>query len=265
MEIMLRIGALCFFSLYAVSAPINIARNSDLLFGESAQGDPGVTIPPTHPSSARFQVRGDPNAKYQILLPQSIVLRGPNGGTIDVNNFQSQPSLEGQLDGNGRQTLTVGATHAPLSLNQPVGSYNSQFTAQVRYLSNNRIASANTQARQRTIASITITKLSDLSFGESIQGDPAKIIPPTSQGASFRVTGERNRAYSILLPSNVNIRNSTGQELNVSSFQSNPANTSTLKNNGSDTLFIGATLQSLSQSQAQGNYSGTFTVSVAYP
>lgn len=75
-------------------------------------------------SSAVFDVSGEPNATYQILLPadQEVMLAGSRGGSMTLSSFTSSPSGQGQLGPLGSQTLRVGAT-LTVGSNQTPGAY----------------------------------------------------------------------------------------------------------------------------------------------
>ena len=133
---------------------ISITKTDDLDFGDVAAGDVDGTVIMS-PASARsatggatlvntgtgnaaaFDVVGEPNATYSISLPTSIVLNAlvPNGlagvGML-VDDFTSNPSLTGELNGSGTQALTVGAT-LHVGASQPSGTYTNTFDVTVAY------------------------------------------------------------------------------------------------------------------------------------
>ena len=83
--------------------------------------------------------------------------------------------------------------------------------------------------------------------------------------ASFSVTGDMNTTYAITLPANGVVSLTSGaNSMALNDFTSNPAATSgQLYASGSQTLTVGATL-SVIGSQATGDYTGSFTVTVDY-
>jgi hypothetical protein len=87
-------------------------------------------------------------------------------------------------------------------------------------------------------------------------------ITPTA--ASFNVTGSANSTYAITLPSSI-LLTGAGVDLTVDTFTSDPtvAAGGTLSGLGAQALKVGAKVH-LGVSQAAGEYSGTFDVSVAY-
>lgn len=116
-----------------------------------------------------------------------------------------------------------------------------------------------------------VTPTSDLVFPTAVQGDPTRTIPPgSSQNASngsFRITGNANQSFSIILPSNPVQLTTVGSGtniLNVGSFASNPSLTGVLSGSGRRNIFIGATRSAIAVNQTPGSYSGTYTVNIVY-
>ena len=83
-------------------------------------------------SPALYEVSGDPNAFYNITLPDSIVLTSAAGNNMTVSNFNSIPAASGQLDASGRQNMNVGATLVVGSF-QPFGAYRGIMTTTIEY------------------------------------------------------------------------------------------------------------------------------------
>lgn len=81
---------------------------------------------------ALYEVSGDPNAFYNITLPDSIVLTSAAGNNMTVSNFNSIPAASGQLDASGRQNMNVGATLGVGSF-QPFGAYRGVMTTTIEY------------------------------------------------------------------------------------------------------------------------------------
>lgn len=91
---------------------------------------------------------------------------------------------------------------------------------------------------------------------------------PVAQNAVFTVTGSANAAYSIQLPASITLSDGGTNSITVDTFtavsDSDGAGlTGTIDGTGNDSFNVGATLN-LASSQAQGNYSGTFDVTVSY-
>ncbi|MDZ7633087.1 MAG: DUF4402 domain-containing protein [Bacteroidales bacterium] len=132
-----------------IVAPISIARDADMSFGNiiaDADGGTVVLVPAgtrtlnglTSPSivgtitAASFTVTGLIDATYAITLPASHTISS-GGNDMIVDTFTSTPSGTGTLTG-GTETLDVGAT-LNVGLNQPAGTYTNAagFTVTVNY------------------------------------------------------------------------------------------------------------------------------------
>ena len=94
-------------------------------------------------------------------------------------------------------------------------------------------------------------------------------LQPYMSLATYTVTGEPGRTYSITLPSSATV-NSATYSMNVNNFLAKSSSgvasfnaTGTLGTGGSEQFTIGATLN-VAAGQAEGLYTGTFAVTVAY-
>lgn len=125
-----------------VIAPVSLAKNVDLNFGNAAVSagtggvvilstsstrsttGGGVTLPVTAGtvSAANFTVSGAPGYTYAITLPSSATITGPSSATMTVSSFNSTPAATGTLNAGGTQTLTVGAS-LTVAAGQRAGSY----------------------------------------------------------------------------------------------------------------------------------------------
>ncbi|GAA4463485.1 hypothetical protein GCM10023093_12050 [Nemorincola caseinilytica] len=114
----------------SVVAPISLAKNVDMNFGNAAvssttggavilspdgmrtTGGSGVTLPAASGvvSAAGFTVAGAPGFTYAITLPESAIISGPGTAALLIDAFTSIPSATGTLDATGSQILKVGAT-----------------------------------------------------------------------------------------------------------------------------------------------------------
>jgi Domain of unknown function (DUF4402) len=137
------------------------------------------------------------------------------------------------------------------------------------------------------ITPIAIAKTSDLVFGKLAVGGTGGTVavgtndavtiagashtisqPAQSTGnpaaAVFAVTGEGAFTYSITLPADgaVTLSDGASHTMAVNSFVSNPSGTGALTA-GAQTLKVGATL-TVGNNQTPGNYTGSFSVTVAY-
>jgi hypothetical protein len=133
------------------------------------------------------------------------------------------------------------------------------------------------------IRSIAISKTSDLVFGRIIRpntGSGSVTIDPTSGArtavnvqtldtpspsrAAFSITGEGGQAFAVTMPATVQMTGPQTLTLTTaSSASATPSLSGTLGSQGSFVLGIGATAP-LSSTTPTGDYSGSFTVTVAY-
>lgn len=117
-----------------IQAAISITKVQDLDFGMVAPGDASGTVAPADAEAAVFDVTGEPNASYDVILPATVDMTGP-GDPITVSSFASDPDAGtgGLLDGSGAQELRVGAQHPTIPLAQVSGTYTGTFTVEVAY------------------------------------------------------------------------------------------------------------------------------------
>jgi hypothetical protein len=140
-------------------------------------------------------------------------------------------------------------------------------------------ATASADAYATIVAPLTISKVTDLHFGnlavQSFLGgtvtlDPAGSRNPafgvslasggTVSAATFTVTGQDGLTYDITLPSQpIDLSDGAGNFMSVSDFVGNPT-TGTLTG-GTENISVGATLY-ISAAQQPGNYISTSTLDV---
>ncbi len=132
-----------------IVSPIEITKESDLLFGNMASGPAageviigvdgsrsvsgGVTLiqAGNNHQAAMFVVTGHPDATFSIVLPVSITLEY-NGETMNVYQFVCDQGSSSQLSTNGDATLSVGAT-IQVGAAQAAGLYTGTFDVTVAY------------------------------------------------------------------------------------------------------------------------------------
>ena len=88
----------------------------------------------------------------------------------------------------------------------------------------------------------------------------------TITAAEFRITGTANYTYSITLPAGaITIDDNAGNTMTVNSWTSTPAKTGTISGSGSETLYVGGTLNVVG-TQKEGVYNSDtyFDVTVDY-
>lgn len=125
-------------SSFAQAAPITISTNSNLVFGTVAAGTGPYSISPDTretSSNASFDLAGDKNTAFTIILPSSATVSRNGGGVynITVSNFTSYPAGVGTLGNNRKAKLFVGARINTVPINIPGGSYSGYFTVEVIY------------------------------------------------------------------------------------------------------------------------------------
>lgn len=130
-------------------------------------------------------------------------------------------------------------------------------------------ASTNALAKAQVKKSISISKTQDLDFGVGFTGDTALTVNPAdASAATFTVTGEKNKAYNVVLPGSVTMSTGDGvgpdKQIEVTGFSSNPNASGNLGTGGSQAVSVGGTRAALTSNQESGDYSGVFTVTVTY-
>jgi hypothetical protein len=140
-------------------------------------------------------------------------------------------------------------------------------------------ADATSSATAKVVTPITVSNTAALAFGSFSAGSGGTILigtdgarsktagvvllnSSTGAAAAFAVNGENNTTYTISLPTTVSVSDGTNT-MSLGSFVSNPSGTGTLSGSGAQTINVGATL-TVASSQAAGNYTGSFNVSVEY-
>ncbi len=141
-------------------------------------------------------------------------------------------------------------------------------------------ASVSSNATARIVTAISISKTTDLDFGDVVPGASAGTVRITPAGvrsntggtrlgngaaaraASFQVAGQTNSRFTITLPASVNVVTGANTMV-VNTFRSTPTSPGNLGATGSRALTVGATLR-VGASQPFGVYTGTFNVTVAY-
>lgn len=147
-------------------------------------------------------------------------------------------------------------------------------------------AGVSTTGSARIVQPIAITKNSDLAFGTVVRptsgsntvtidqtagtrslsgGGDAVLVTSTTSRASYTVGGEGGQTFSITVPATFSMTGSTSGTITVNLTPT--ATTGTLSGAvgaaGSATFGVGGDF-TLPSTQATGNYSGSFTATVAY-
>lgn len=212
-------------------------------------------------------------SRTMTVAPSSLTLTAPTG------------TFPGSGGGTGTSaTIYFGLTATvKKSANNPSGTYTGTIPIRVRDNTGNKTSSN----RNFTITvkvdptPITCTKVADLAFGAVFPGASAGTVVMAPGGtrsatggaalgtfspgapASFTVAGSASALYSITLPASATLTAPTGGSLTVNAFTSSPGPTGTLNASGQQNVAVGATVN-VGANQAQGNYSGNFSVTVFY-
>ena len=143
-------------------------------------------------------------------------------------------------------------------------------------------ATGTASASATIIAPISIAKTADMNFGNiAVNATPGTVILATAgtrtktggvtlpatagtvTAAQFTVTGANATTYAITLPTSITISHLTDY-MYVDTFTSNPSSPGLTDGNGTQIIFVGATL-TVGASQAAGVYGpGSFPVTVNY-
>jgi len=136
----------------------------------------------------------------------------------------------------------------------------------------------------KVIAPISITNTTALNFGtvsrstasgtvilaldgtRSSTGGATVLSSSSFSAAAFSVTGENSATYSVTTPKSTDAvtltrQNGNGETMTVTNFINNSP--TSLSEAGTATFLVGATLN-LGANQIAGNYTGSFSVTVAY-
>lgn len=229
---------------------------------------------------------GTPGHTWSVKVSSALpfTLTRPGGGAMVVTEVLIQPSLTGSFPAGGTTSLHhLGVTlTVRTSAATPQGTYTGSFNL---VLNDTSKRGKSSPAMAFTVSIrvdpvITLTKTADLGFGDVFAGPAAGtvILSPagartTSGGlllgnssragaASLTVHGAPYATYAILLPASATLTGPSGT-LVVSSFSSAPGASGLLSGAGAQQLNIGGTL-AVAANQPDGDYSGTFAVTVTY-
>ena len=133
-------------------------------------------------------------------------------------------------------------------------------------------------ANATIVQAIGITAVNSLEFGDILNSaantvtvsaagarsatDGTQLIGGTVQAASFNVTGDGSRAYTITLPASATVTGPGAATMTVDTFTHDAGGAPALTA-GADSFNVGANL-TVANGQAAGAYTGTFAVTVNY-
>ncbi|HZU52275.1 MAG TPA: DUF4402 domain-containing protein [Holophagaceae bacterium] len=182
--------------------------------------------------------------------------------------------------GTTSQTFHVAGT-LPIPAGQAPGDYDGFLPVFIQDNKGNNSGTANIPIHIRIIAPIALSNNQDLDMGTVIPGPTVGSVTlnpgtgaqglaggvvyasPTGQPAQFAVTGAPSHNFNISFGGTPITLTGPGGTMSLALLAS-PSGTSTFSAGGAATLNVGGTL-SVGANQAEGDYTGTFTVTVAYP
>jgi len=279
-----------------------INKYSDINLGSLVPGASTGTLTLTAPSGTRtttggtnlgastavslgtFTVLGKSGDAWSISASSAVpfTLTGPRGATLTVTSVDCQPATTGIFPAGGMTGyLYLGATlSVGTSVSTPPGTYTGSYALTVTDSFKGASATATFAVQVQVDPVITLSALTGLRFGEVFTGAaPGTVvlrpsgavsttggaglssISPTGP-ATFNVSGAANTTYAISLPASITL-NATSGSLTISAVTSSPSLTGLLNAMGQQTLSVGGTLN-VPANQPEGDYAGTFNVTVAY-
>lgn len=274
---------------------VDPSGGSITLDASTGQATPGAGIylvsSSTH--AAALTATGPEKRVFQVLTTTgTFQLQGPAGGTISVSTAPLTTDLplandRGRFPNNPGPVKTSsldfhigGPVNIPGGL--PAGDYNGVLPVFIQDTGNGDTSgTVLLPVHIRLIAPIALLRTQDLDMGIVVPGSTSGSVtlnPATGaqgvtggvlyasgsgQPAQFSATGEPNHAFSITLGSPTVALSGPGGTMSLS-LTASPSGLATFNGSGTATLSLGGTL-SVGANQAEGDYLGTFTVTVAYP
>ncbi len=110
-----------------VGGTVTISTDGDAAF-DGVNAYPGSKAP----SAATFEVRGEAGKHFYAELPKEINVRNENDEVMVVNGFTITSDEGYNLDKDGQDVLTVGAT-LNVNANQDAGYYKGEFRVMINY------------------------------------------------------------------------------------------------------------------------------------
>jgi hypothetical protein len=104
----------------------------DSATGTKVAGGGAVNLGGIH-TRALFEINGEKNRSFSIMLPGSITITAPGGATTTITGFESTPAFTGTLDNQGKAQVYVGAV-LQVAAGQTTGTYTSIFDITVDYV-----------------------------------------------------------------------------------------------------------------------------------
>lgn len=223
---------------------------------------------------------GDPGTTYTWSLSPASVALGTSTFTPSYYSVNAASSTSGLFSASGTDTLYFGGT-GPIAAGATAGAFNDAPTLTITPSAQ----SARTERLKFLITVVTpvsVTKTRDLSFGTvTSTGTAGTITVPavrtgtnTATGGASTVTNGTSGEFAIsgaaqtavvmsVSPTPLTLTGPGSASMTASAWTMSPTSPVTLPNNGSQTVYVGGTLN-VGASQAQGSYSGIVTFTVNY-
>jgi hypothetical protein len=200
-------------------------------------------------------------------------------GPINSEYTNNQFTFPGN-SGNTSVTFHLAGT-ITIPAGQVAGDYNGVLPIFIQDSSGSNSNTVNVPIHIRIIAPIALSKNQDLDMGLVIPGTTLGTVTlnpstgaqgttggvvyaaTTGQPAQFAVTGAPSHNFSITLGASTITLTGPSGSMNLS-LTSSLGTLSTFSGAGTATLNLGGTLN-VAANQAEGDYTGTLTVTVAYP
>jgi hypothetical protein len=276
---------------------VKILGTGTRISGGSARSTVTVACAATHPNdctkavNVNIQVAGSPTGRARTLTRllkvmgtatiSSSPIGGPGGGGGGSGGFQINA-----IGANSSKTFFVGADFgiAGDDSGLPTGDAESDFSVFVANAPANPTSGAVGRATARILRSITMTKNSDLIFGRiaiptsgsgtvSIDATTGArtvttavgLSSPTPARAAFTVAGEGGQTFTIAVPATFQLTGPTPPITVTTSNTGGPINmlSAALGSDGTFDLGVGGSFP-ISSTTTVGDYTGNFTVTVAY-
>ena len=231
---------------------------------------------------------GKPGNSWKIRTGSAVpfTLMRVGGGSLTVTAVDFEPSSHGTGTFPHSGTTSKFYLGVTIAVGSSVTAPQGTYTGSVLMLlddTSNQSGKHSTESFTVTVKVdpvITLTRTSELGFGDVFTGStPGTIIlSPTGarsttgggllgnfaavEAAAFNVNGAAYATFAILLPTSM-VMTGPGGSMQVSTFLSSPNGSGLLNAMGQQQLTVGATLN-VAANQADGDYRGTFAVTVIY-
>lgn len=215
----------------------------------------------------------------------SFTLSG-SGGSFSVSPGPFRTEYPGDIfvfpgtSGTSSVTFHVGGTLV-IPSGQAPGDYNGALPIYIQDDKGNNTNTVNIPVHIRLIAPIALSKVQDLDMGIVIPGVSAGSVmldaatgaqgitggvvyaSPSGQAAQFAATGQPSHPFTISLSGSPITLTGPGGTMSLT-LSASPSGSSIFSGVGTAALNVGGTL-SVNANQPDGDYTGTFTLTVAYP